>query len=352
MAELSPGDTLDQYQLLDVIARSGMATVFRAQDLENGHTVALKVPYLEYEADLVFHERFMREEQIGQRLNHPAIIKVLSPKQKSRVYLVMEYVEGELLSDRVRREKRFPIETAVALARQIVDALVYLHEHNVVHRDLKPANIMIQPDGKLKLIDFGIALDTTLRKMTWGRLSQAMGTPDYMAPEQIKGMRGDARTDIYSVGAILYEMLTGEVPFRGNNVHAAMRAKMQDDPIPPRRLRNEISPQLEEIVLRALEREPQDRFESAFELSEALAHPESVPLTGRAARQRTKSKLPNWARVLMTVVGGIAAYIVLIWLLSYFGPRILPKQPNRNLPRSIVTGEILKSSLRTRLLRN
>src|SRR5690242_15871464 len=149
MAELSPDDTLDQYKVIDVIARSGMATVFRAQDLANGHVVALKVPYLEYEADLVFHDRFKREEQIGQRLDHPAIIKVLRPREKSRVYLVMEYVEGELLSDCLRREKRFPIDRALALAQQIADALVYLHENNVVHRDLKPANIMIQPDGKV-----------------------------------------------------------------------------------------------------------------------------------------------------------------------------------------------------------
>jgi serine/threonine protein kinase len=328
MAELFPGQKLDQYELVDVIARSGMATVFRARDLENGQIVALKVPYLEYEADLVFHERFSREEQIGQRLDHPAIVKVLRPKEKSRVYLVLEYVEGELLSERLRREKRFPVDTAVALAEQITDALVYLHEHNVVHRDLKPANIMIQPDGKVKLIDFGIALDTTLRKMTWGRLSQAMGTPDYMAPEQIKGQRGDARTDIYSVGAILYEMLTGEVPFSGNNVHAAMRAKMQEDPTPPRRLRNEISPQLEEIVLRALEREPQDRFESAFELREALAHPESVIVTGRAVRQRAKSKLPHWARTLLMIVGGIAGYILLMLVISQIRLLTSQKQPS------------------------
>src|ERR1700757_4593811 len=171
MSEIVPGQTLDQYQIVDVIARSGMATVFRARDRENGQTVALKVPYMEYESDLVFHERFKREEQIGQRLDHPAIIKVLRPKEKSRVYLVMEYVEGELLSDRLRRERRLPVEIAMTVARQIADALVYLHQHNVVHRDLKPANIMIQPNGKVKLIDFGIALDTTLRKMTWGRLS-------------------------------------------------------------------------------------------------------------------------------------------------------------------------------------
>ena len=337
MTELSPGQTIDQYEIVDVIARSGMATVFRARDLENGHIVALKVPYLEYEADLVFHERFMREEQIGQRLDHPAIIKVLRPKEKSRVYLAMEYVEGELLNERLQRERRFPVETAVALARQIADALVYLHEHNVVHRDLKPANIMIQPNGQLKLIDFGIALDTTLRKMTWGRLSQAMGTPDYMAPEQIKGLRGDARTDIYSLGAILYEMLTGEVPFTGNNVHAAMRAKMQDDPTPPRRLRSEISPQLEETVLRALEREPQDRFESAFEMREALTHPESVLLTGRAARQSPKRKLPPWMRTGLVVIGGVAVYILLIWVFSQVGSRVSKTRSDRGKPQNSVT---------------
>ncbi|HEX9145924.1 MAG TPA: serine/threonine-protein kinase [Candidatus Binatia bacterium] len=328
MSELSPGQTLDQYELLDVIARSGMATVFRARDLDNGHTVALKVPYLEYEADLVFHERFKREEQIGQRLDHPAIIKVLRPKEKSRVYLVMEYVEGELLSERLRRERRFPVKTAVTVARQIADALVYLHEHNVVHRDLKPANIMLQPYGRVKLIDFGIALDTTLRKMTWGRMSQAMGTPDYMAPEQIKGLRGDARTDIYSLGAILYEMLTGEVPFTGNNVHAAMRAKMQEDPTPPRRLRNEISLQLEEVVLHALERQPHDRFDSALELREALTHLDSVQVTGRAARQRPKPKLPPWMRTLLTVVLGIVAYGLLMWTFSQISSRFPQGHPD------------------------
>lgn len=335
MSELSAGQRLDQYELIDVIARSGMATVFRARDVENGRTVAVKVPYLEYEADLVFHERFKREEQIGQRLDHPAIIKVLRPREKSRVYLVMEYVEGELLSERLRRERRFPLEAAVAIARQIADALVYLHDHNVVHRDLKPANVMLQPDGRLKLIDFGIALDTTLRKMTWGRMSQMMGTPDYMAPEQIKGLRGDARTDVYSLGAILYEMLTGEVPFTGNNVHAAMRAKLQEDPTPPRRLRSEISPQLEEIVLRALELQPQDRFDSALELREALVHPETVRVTGRAMRRRSNSKLPSGMRKLITVIIAVAGYALLMWIFSQISSNLLQHRVDHDRPGSV-----------------
>ena len=317
MGDLAPGETVDQYQVLDVIARSGMAIIFRARDLENGHTVALKVPHLQYASDMVFHERFKREEEIGQRLDHPAVIKVFQPREKSRLYLAMEYVDGELLRDRLRRERRLPSETAVALAIAIADALAYLHDHGVVHRDLKPENIMVTADRRVKLVDFGIALDTTLRKMTWAGLSQTVGTPDYMAPEQVKGKRGDARSDLYALGVILYEMLTGETPFQGDNVYAAMRAKLQDDPTPPRRLRPDISPALEEIILHALERDPRDRPESALELREALAHPDSVVLTGRASRQRPKPRMPRWVRTLLAIAAAGAGYGLLFWALSH-----------------------------------
>src|SRR5438093_13039152 len=131
MSEPAPGDVLDQYQLLDVVARSGMATILRARDLENGHVVALKVPHLQYASDMVFHERFRREEEIGQRLDHPAVIKVFRPNRKSRLYLAMEHVDGELLRDRLRRERRLPVDTALGLAIQIADALSYLHETDV-----------------------------------------------------------------------------------------------------------------------------------------------------------------------------------------------------------------------------
>ena len=316
MRELAPGQTLDQYRLDEVIARSGMATIFAARDLETGRAVVLKVPHLQYESDIVFHDRFRREEEIGLRLHHPAIIRAFQPKEKSRVYIVQEYVPGELLRARLKREGRLPIEDAVRIGIRIADALRYLHDHGVVHRDLKPENIMLTLDGGVKLIDFGIALDTTLRKLTWSGLSQSVGTPDYMAPEQIKGKRGDARTDLYALGVILYEMLTGVVPFHEDSLYAAMRKKVETLPVPPRQLRPEIDPALEEVVLQALEPDPEDRFESAFEMREALKHPSSVVSRRRAARTVSPHARPWWLRSVLIGLGVLAVCGVIMWAVS------------------------------------
>ena len=306
MAEVQPGQVLDQYQVGDVIARSGMATIFRARDLESGRAVVLKVPHIQFEADLVFHQRFEREEAIGLNLDHPGVIRVLRPKEKSRVYIAMELVEGELLRDHLRRESRLPIKDAVDIAIKIADVLVHLHDHHVIHRDLKPENIMLLADGSVKLMDFGIAVDTTQGKITWGGLSQSVGTPDYMAPEQIKGHRGDLRTDLYSLGCILYEMLTGRLPFPNENIYAAMHAKAESIPAAPRGLRPEISPQLEEVVLSLLERDPANRPESALEVREKLAHPASVVLTDRI--QRSEPRVPAAARLAAALLG-----LALLW---------------------------------------
>src|SRR2546425_661448 len=263
--------------------------------------------------------RLEREEAIGQRLAPPAVIKVLRPREKSGLSLVMEYVEGEPLRERLRREGRLPIATAVELGIEIADALVYLHGQGVVHRDLKPENIMLTADGAVKLMDFGIAFDATQGDLTWSGLSSSVGTPEYMAPEQVRARHGDERTDLYSLGVILYEMLTGQLPWSGESAQQVMHARLEEDPTPPRELRPEIPPALEEVVLHALERRPERRPESALELREALAHLDSVVITNRAARLRRARRLPRWARVLLRVGGAAAAYGLLLWALSHVG---------------------------------
>ncbi len=219
-----------------------MSTLFRATDLRNGRQVAVKVPHPEMEADPVLLERFRREEEIGQELDHPGIVKTYDGEERSRRYMVIEWVEGRLLRAILNEERKLPIDRAVALTLAICDALDNMHKHGVVHRDLKPENIMVCDDDHIKIIDFGIAMKEDARRITHAALTPALGTPDYISPEQVKGQRGDQRSDIYALGAMLYEMLTGQPPFTGPNPLAVMNERVLIDPEPARELNPEISP--------------------------------------------------------------------------------------------------------------
>src|SRR3984893_1896257 len=280
--EVKPGDTIDgRFEIEDVISRSGMASLFKAKDLETKRTVAVKIPYMQLESDPNSFARFQREEEIGELLNHPNILKFIKIPNKSRPYIVTEYLEGKPLSTVMNEVRPLPIQDAVQIASYICGALAHMHENKVVHRDLKPQNIMICEDGTLRIIDFGIAKSTEMRRLTFAGFTPAMGTPDYMAPEQVKGKRGDERTDIYSLGAVLYEMTTGSVPFEGPNPFVVMNARITGDPIAPRKVNPEIPEALEEIILHAMEREPHRRYHSAAAMKAELDDPETVKLTGR-----------------------------------------------------------------------
>jgi serine/threonine-protein kinase len=300
MTTLEAGDTLDHYRLDATVAHSGMSTLFKATDLRDGRQVAIKVPHDEMEADPVLVERFKREQEIGQELDHPGVVKTYDGEERSRVYMVIEWVEGRLLRSIMNEEGRLPIERAVNLTLRICDALDYMHKHGVVHRDLKPENIMVNEQDQIKLIDFGIAMKEEARRITHVSMSPALGTPDYISPEQVKGQRGDQRSDIYALGVMLYEMLTGETPFSGSNPLAVMNERLLHDPRPARKLRPEISAELQEILNRALVGDPRRRYATAAEMAWELQHQEQVGVEDGARHQvRLGLRLPAGRKLLL-----------------------------------------------------
>ena len=318
MTFVHTGDQLDHYRIESIAARSGMASIFRATDLRTGRQVAIKVPHPEMEADPVFFERFNREQEIGQKLDHPGVMKVFAEDGRSQLYMVMEWVEGRLLRQILNDEKKLPPERAVRIALNICDALGYIHSNGVVHRDLKPENIMVDAEDRIKLIDFGIAANVNSRRITFTKLSQTMGTPDYISPEQVKGKRGDARSDLYALGVMLYEMLTGRVPFVGPNAFIIMNDRLLNNPVPPREIDPTISPQLQEIIYRALERDPSKRYATAKEFAWDLQHEDQVGVAERPELRDWKRRRSPWPRrILFYVMLALIPVIIfglLLWV--------------------------------------
>jgi serine/threonine-protein kinase len=313
---LNAGETLDHYRLDAAVARGGMSTLFRATDLRDGRQVAIKVPHAGMETDPILVERFKREAEIGQELDHPGVVKTYDGEPRSRDYMVIEWVEGRLLRSILNEQRKLPIDRAVNLTLKICDALDYMHKHGVVHRDLKPENIMVDGEDRIKLIDFGIAMKEDARRLTYAGPSPLLGTPDYISPEQVKGQRGDQRSDIYSLGAIFYEMLTGQPPFSGPNPLAVMNERVLNDPQPARKLRAEISPQLQEIIYRALERDPRHRYATASEMAWDLEHQDQVGVEEGVRRPSLRGRLlSSGGRKMLLYVGLLLVPLVLFALM-------------------------------------
>jgi eukaryotic-like serine/threonine-protein kinase len=292
---IEPGTMIDSYRVEAPVSRSGMAFIFKAVDTRTNHVVALKIPHPDMEADPILFDRFQREASIGERLHHPKVMRVFGGEKRSRVYMVMEWCEGRLLRE-ILNDGRISQDRAIYFAIGILEALEYIHDNGVVHRDLKPENILVDDDDNIKLIDFGIAGDSKARRLTYANFTSTLGTADYISPEQVKGKRGDGRSDVFAMGVILYEMVTGAVPFSGSTPMEAMNDRLFNHPRPPTVVDPSISPQLQEVIYRALERDPVNRYARAHDFARDLKHLDQVGVEDRPELrnwQKRKSHLPR-----------------------------------------------------------
>ena len=293
----------DRYLLERPLGRGGMATVFLAQDLKHKRPVALKVLHPEL-AHALGPERFQREIELAARLQHPHILTVHdSGEAAGQLWFTMPFVEGESLRDRIRREKQLAVDEAVRIATETARALDYAHRQGVVHRDIKPENILLTRDGDTLVADFGIARAMAGSDERLTETGMAIGTPAYMSPEQATGDRLDARTDIYALGTVLYEMLVGEPPFTGPTAQAIIARRFSGEVPRARQVRPSVPEAIERAIQRALAPVPADRFPTAAEFARALtgaagsttsmATPlQTPPAAATATGQRAARRVP------------------------------------------------------------
>ncbi len=310
------GDEVGGYKIIEPIGEGGLGQLFKAT-APDGKIVKLKFPAASLIGDPATYERFLREFSIGQKLKHPGIQKTLSMgKSPEGIFLVSNYFEGVSLRNYIYNHAPLPIIEAIKITTQLVETVGYLHRKGVFHRDLKPENIVIDAEKQICIVDFGTALLEGAKRVTWRFGSNAFGTPDYMAPEQIQGKRGDARTDIYALGVIFYELLTGTVPFSGDNPLAAMNQHMTASPKSPGELNPEIPSGIEAIILKAIRRDPEERYQSAEDMQHDLENYNALDLSHFASDlEKPNRGAPLTDRQIWTISGIIAAAFLAIVVL-------------------------------------
>ena len=308
----------NRYRLLAPLGHGGFASAFLAEDIDSNEKVVIKIPDISQLGDPAIYERFRREMAIGKLLNHPDLPTTVAISEGRPPYLVLKYIEGESLAKILNEKGRFPIDQSVFMVANLLDALYYCHQKGVYHRDLKPENLLLASDGHLKIIDFGIAFMEGAPRVTWRGFSGLMGTPEYMAPEQIKGERGGASTDIYAMGCLTYHLLSGTPPFTGDNPFTIMYQHMTDDPTPLTVILPDLHPGIWASIRKSSRRRKEERYASAREMADDLRHPEKVdlkwidepdpPMTAILPTRRT-----NW----LVIAGSVLIAIILTLLLVF-----------------------------------
>jgi serine/threonine-protein kinase len=275
-----------RYQVLQKLGEGGMSYVYLAKEINSGETVAIKVLSPRLASDKSSVERLRREAGLAMRLDHPNVCRILrlGESEDGLIYLVMPFLKGELLSDREVRGGPMDLGVGIALLQQVCAGLHHAHELQIIHRDLKPENIMLVRDDAGRsdrgvVMDFGLAkerrADPAIAKLTATGI--ILGTPEFMSPEQIRGKPLDARSDVYALGIVAFEMFTGKLPFQGRNAQEMMIARLRSQPIPIRQLRPDVPAPVEKALTRALQTNPDDRFGTALEFAEALTATGEAP---------------------------------------------------------------------------
>jgi eukaryotic-like serine/threonine-protein kinase len=287
-AEFTVGQNVGDYEVLSILGLGGMGKVYKVRNVISDRVEAMKVLLPDLNSHQSLADRFLREIRLLASLNHPNIAALRTAlTYENQLVMIMEFVEGETLANRIARA---PISTAEAVnySEQILSALSYAHKNNIIHRDIKPANMMLTPQGVVKLMDFGIARSGTDGSLT--STGTTLGSLNYMPPEQVRGEAADARSDLYSFGISLYELLTGKLPFQADSQYSLMTAQLNQPPPPPISLRADVPPALNEIILMAMAKEPGNRFQSADAFCNAL---KSVPVSALPSQGTTFTPTPR-----------------------------------------------------------
>jgi serine/threonine-protein kinase len=317
MINITAGTQLDHFRIDRLVASSKTSALYHATDLNTGAAVAIKVPHMNMVTDPIFAERFHREEEIGTDLRHPGVMKVIPNPHRSGVYMVLEWIDGRLLRDVVLSEAPIAQERAVHIARGILESLDYVHSHGIVHRDLRPEHVILLDDDRVTLVDFGLAGQIGAKRVTFTNIAELISDGNYLAPEQIAGRRGDARSDLYAVGVMLYEMLSGVLPHGEVTSLDRFNDRILHDPAPIRKVNASVSRELEEILRHALERDPLHRYANAREFAHDLAHPESVQIAPVAPSQNTIVRQTRAEASRGLVLYGLLLIPVVLFLLIY-----------------------------------